>query len=425
VNGILYFTANANDYTPNDSGFGNELYRSDGTEAGTYLVKDITPGTGSTNISSRNGNALVNVNGTLYFTVFDELFTKNSLWQSDGTGEGTHAVQDNNLADVSNVSNLTAVGTQLFFTGYSYKYGYELYAGNAGTNNTPTVIITSPVNNTSYVGPADIPLTAEIQNFTGTIKKIQFFSGTTLLATQNFYPYTYTWHKVPAGDYYFTAKATDDKGVVTTSEVVHVTVLANKPPIVSITSPADNSSYAGPATIPLVAEASDADGKIKKVQFFSGTTLLATQNFYPYTYTWHNVPAGNYSFTAQAMDDKGVVTTSAVVHVSVKAPDVPFVSMGKANVSDGSNAKLFSTGSFGVKASPNPARNILNIYTSGFEQNKNVTISVVSVSGTVLKTIQKTSNQMMQLDVSSLGSGTYFIKVTSGDKVLTTQFVKL
>jgi ELWxxDGT repeat protein len=44
VNGILYFTANANDYSANDTGHGRELYRSDGTEAGTYLVKDITPG---------------------------------------------------------------------------------------------------------------------------------------------------------------------------------------------------------------------------------------------------------------------------------------------------------------------------------------------------------------------------------------------
>ncbi len=78
-----------------------------------------------------------------------------------------------------------------------------------------------------------------------------------------------------------------------------------------------------------------------------------------------------------------------------------------------------------MKADPDPAKNILNIYTTGFEQNKKLTISVVSVSGVVVKTIQKTSNQIMQMDVSSLSPGVYFLKILSGDKILYTQFVKL
>ncbi len=288
----------------------------------------------------------------------------------------------------------------------------------------PTVTLTSPADDTTYIALADIPLTAEARNFTGTVKKIQFFSGTTLLATQNFYPYTYTWHKVPAGEYYFTAKATDDKGVVTTSEVVYVTVVPNKPPIVSITSPSNNSIYAMPATIALTADAKDIDGSIRKVQFFSGTTLLATQNFYPYTYTWHNVHAGKYAFTAQATDDKGVVTTSAVVHVSVRGKGFPFVTTQKSSTNNEKSAKLFSEGSLSLKVGPNPVKNILNLYTTGLE-NKRLTISVVTVSGIVIKTIQKTSGQTMQMDVSSLKSGVYFLKVLSGDKVLYTQFVKL
>ncbi len=180
-----------------------------------------------------------------------------------------------------------------------------------------------------------------------------------------------------------------------------------------------------PATIALTADAKDTDGSIRKVQFFSGTTLLATQNFYPYTYTWHNVHAGKYVFTAQATDDKGVVTTSAVVHVSVRGKGFPFVSTEKSNTNNGRNAKLFSTGSLSVKATPNPVKNMLNVYTTGFEQNKQLTISVVSRSGAVIKTIEKTSGQTMQMDVSSLKPGVYFLKVVSEDKTLYTQFVKL
>ncbi len=130
VNGILYFTANANDYSANDTGHGRELYRSDGTEAGTYLVKDITPGLGSTNFSSYTGRALVNGNGTLFFTIFNETYTNIILWQSNGTEAGTHPVQDDNLNGVTSVSNVTAVGTQLFFTATTYQFGTELYTGN-------------------------------------------------------------------------------------------------------------------------------------------------------------------------------------------------------------------------------------------------------------------------------------------------------
>ncbi len=173
-----------------------------------------------------------------------------------------------------------------------------------------------------------------------------------------------------------------------------------------------------PATIALTADAKDTDGSIRKVQFFSGTTLLATQNFYPYTYTWHNVHAGKYAFTAQATDDKGGVTTSAVVHVSVRGKGFPFVTTEKS-------AKLFSTASLSLKAVPNPVKNILNLYTTGFDHNKKLTISVVSVSGVVMNSVHKTASQTMQMDVSLLKPGKYFLKVVSGDKTLYTQFVKL
>src|SRR5262249_23462401 len=59
VNGPLFFTV----FTV---GSGYELWKSDGTAAGTVLVKDILPGIGSSNPS-----ALTNVNGTLYFTADD------------------------------------------------------------------------------------------------------------------------------------------------------------------------------------------------------------------------------------------------------------------------------------------------------------------------------------------------------------------
>ena len=55
VNGTLFFTAN-------DGTNGDELWKSDGTAAGTVLGKDILPGSDNSSASS-----FLNVNGTLFF----------------------------------------------------------------------------------------------------------------------------------------------------------------------------------------------------------------------------------------------------------------------------------------------------------------------------------------------------------------------
>ena len=62
---------------------GMELWKTDGTAAGTVMVKDIVPGSGSSN----PGN-LTNVNGTLFFSATDAAGNA-SLWKSDGTAAGT------------------------------------------------------------------------------------------------------------------------------------------------------------------------------------------------------------------------------------------------------------------------------------------------------------------------------------------------
>ena len=69
---LLYFTAD-------QSSYGFELWKSDGTAAGTVRVKDIYPGS----VGSAPGG-LTNVNGTLYFVATDA--TRGSeLWKSNGT----------------------------------------------------------------------------------------------------------------------------------------------------------------------------------------------------------------------------------------------------------------------------------------------------------------------------------------------------
>ena len=94
----------------------------------------------------------------------------------------------------------------------------------------------------------------------------------------------------------------------------------NQLPSVSITSPANGATLNAPASINIIASASDPDGSVSKVEFYQGSTKLGEDTSSPYDFTWSNVAAGSYSLTARATDNAGAVTTSAARTVTVQAP---------------------------------------------------------------------------------------------------------
>jgi hypothetical protein len=73
----------------------------------------------------------------------------------------------------------------------------------------------------------------------------------------------------------------------TTARFSNVTVqvpsTTNRPPTVSLTSPANGATFTAPATIALAATASDPDSNLARVEFMSGTTRLATDTTAPYS----------------------------------------------------------------------------------------------------------------------------------------------
>ncbi|OGB95057.1 MAG: hypothetical protein A3G82_07580 [Burkholderiales bacterium RIFCSPLOWO2_12_FULL_67_210] len=201
---------------------------------------------------------------------------------------------------------------------------------NAPANQAPTVSLTAPAAGAQFTAPASITLTAEAADSDGTVASVAFYSGATLLGTDTTAPYSFSWADVPAGIYSLTARATDDDGATTTSAAVNVTVsAANQSPTVALTAPASGAEFTAPASISLTADATDSDGNIASVAFYNGATLLGSDTSAPYSYSWTNVAAGNYSIAAQATDNQGAVTTSAAVAVAVNAPanQAPSVSL--------------------------------------------------------------------------------------------------
>jgi ELWxxDGT repeat protein len=128
-----YFTADSNlflFFQANDSVHGQELWANN--VAGTYLVKDIYPGT-----SPSLPQNLYVFNHKLYFQADDGVHGP-ELWVSDGTSAGTQLVTNINLANGDSAgafpSCFTAYNGKLYFNATDSIHGYELWVtdGTAG-----------------------------------------------------------------------------------------------------------------------------------------------------------------------------------------------------------------------------------------------------------------------------------------------------
>jgi hypothetical protein len=88
---------------------------------------------------------------------------------------------------------------------------------------------------------------------------------------------------------------------------------------VSITSPANGTTFTAPAEVAISANASVSSGSVTNVSFFNGTILLGSVDTAPFNFTATGLPAGSYSLSAVATA-AGISSTSTVVSVTVIAP---------------------------------------------------------------------------------------------------------
>ncbi|MBL8347901.1 MAG: hypothetical protein JNN03_20880, partial [Rubrivivax sp.] len=190
-------------------------------------------------------------------------------------------------------------------------------AVNVPANALPAVSLDDPVAGTN--APTTLALAASASDPDGRVTSVEFFNGGTSLGFGTLDPSTGRYRRsVPVspaqhGTYTVTARATDQLGGQRTTASKSVTIAANLPPAVSLSSPA---SFTLPAAVVLTANASDSDG-IAKVEFFSGTTRIGESTTAPYQVTWPGVAVGSYSITARATDLVGSVATSATQALAV------------------------------------------------------------------------------------------------------------
>ncbi|HEY7161030.1 MAG TPA: hypothetical protein VH815_07200, partial [Acidobacteriota bacterium] len=158
VNGTIFFSGWENSLT------GSELWKTDGTGAGTVLVRDINPGV----YENSNPGHLTNGNGTLYFVACD-LEHGCELWRSGGTSSSTSLVKDIYPGPESSwPSNLEYVNGLILFSASDGLHGVELWKSDGtepgttiatdiepGSSSSAAQLITADVNGKAVLAAAD------------------------------------------------------------------------------------------------------------------------------------------------------------------------------------------------------------------------------------------------------------------------------
>jgi hypothetical protein len=96
--------------------------------------------------------------------------------------------------------------------------------------------------------------------------------------------------------------------------------LGNEPPLCTVTSPSDNSQFDVNNSIHIVADATDSDGTISKVEFYNGSDKIGEVLNSPYTFDLLVDSPGPVIITAKAFDNKNASTFSSPVSVYVQEP---------------------------------------------------------------------------------------------------------
>jgi len=113
------------------------------------------------------------------------------------------------------------------------------------------------------------------------------------------------------------------------------------PPTVSLTTPANGTSFASGAPITISANAASPTGSISEVDFYSGGNKIGVATSPPYSYTWTHAPAGNFQVLAIAVDSIGQQTISAPINITVQPGPT-----GTVQLQDGVNGYALTQGTF-------------------------------------------------------------------------------
>jgi len=165
--------------------------------------------------------------------------------------------------------------------------------------------------------------------------------------------------------------------------------------------PQDSGKYYNDQNCAMLANISQYDQTVTKVEFYKDNNLLGSDNSYPFQYTWNSLSAGNYNITAKAFDNSTMIAISQNVYISVLSP-VEVQQVYKSLESEP------------TKIYPNPTQGTINISSIG-ESNL---VEVYNTAGQIIWRGMK-NQKNLNIDLSWCKKGLYFVRLTNANNVLT------
>ena len=204
-------------------------------------------------------------------------------------------------------------------------FDLELYSNPATTIFPPDVAFASPAGGALFQTKKPIPISVQALDTDGKVASVSFYADTKAIGTDNSPPYSIQWKGASLGPHRLRAVATDNDRQQATV-VTTVTVLANTPPTVDLTKPADGTTFRAGEPIAATAIASDAGGAVNRVEFYlrkmdlftAPNKLVGKDGAAPYAATLKGVAPGEYMLAAVAVDNRGATSLSLPVMIMVR-----------------------------------------------------------------------------------------------------------
>lgn len=301
------------------------------------VTRDIQPQKVQLTLQSAPAGLQLTLDGqprTAPFTVTSVVGIERQVGAPDGQAMGGTTYTFTSWSDAGAREHTVSTPTT------STTYTATFTAGGAA-NQPPTVALTAPAGGASIVTGTPTALTATAADADGTIAKVEFLEGATVLGEDLTAPYAFTWTPSGTGARSLTARATDDDGAVTTSAAVAVTITSGgggdtQDPTATITSPA-NGTTGLTGSVTVTANADDNVG-VAEVEFQLDGMPLGTDQTAPYS---AQLPAtssyatGVHVFRARARDAAGNTSPWSAARVTFG---------GNVNLTAGFTESLFVTG---------------------------------------------------------------------------------
>ncbi|QJR15187.1 DUF1800 family protein [Usitatibacter palustris] len=247
----------------------------------------------------------------------------------------------------------------------------------------PKVDLSINATASPLVAPATVTLRAAVTAGDRPVSKVVFYEGCDRIGEATAAPWEFKVASLSAGNHTFSARALDDSGssgaLDTESKEVKTggtapppppTSTTNKLPTVAITSPPNNAVVRVGTNLELIAAASDPDGTIVKVEFFTGPYKMGEATAAPWRLVFPNSSEAGYAVTAVATDDRGGTKTSSVVNITTVGTPPVLDSQTK------DAARFLTQATFGIKS----IAEIENLKAIGFDAWLNQQIPMVAPS---------------------------------------------